>query len=144
MLRMRSIIGIALLLGMAAQAQTRVDELKRRAEHENEHSRGPVYVQIARELVEEANREYDNGEAEKAKSNIQEAVAYAEKAVSSARERGKKIKETEINLRKVSNRVEELRRSVASDEQPSLEEAHQRLEQLRTLLLDHMFGKEKS
>jgi tetratricopeptide (TPR) repeat protein len=143
MLLRRQLACALLLLALCAQAQTRLDALKQHAERQNEQSRGPIYIDIGRELVELANHQFENGEADKAQSNVKEAVSYAEKAVDSARQRGKKIKETEINLRKMSNRVEELRHSVAADEQPPLQEARSKLEQLRIQLLDHMFRKEK-
>ncbi len=134
-----------LLVSSCAQAQapSRLEELKHRAEHEKEQKRGPAYVDIARELVENANNAYGDGNQNKAEEAIKESLTYAYQAVASAKERGKKIKETEINLRKLSNRVEEIRHSVALDDQPPLEAAHRKLEQLRTELLDRMFSKDR-
>ncbi len=144
MQKKRYLAGCILILALLANAESRLEELKHRAEREDEQKRGPVYVDISREYVEMADHEFNSGDNDHAQSDLKEAVSYAEKAVASALLRGKNIKETEIKLRKVANRVEEVRRSVAVEQQELTELAHKRLEDLRTQLLNRMFGKAKS
>jgi polyhydroxyalkanoate synthesis regulator phasin len=80
---------------------------------------------------------------DKAQSSIKEAVLYSEKSAASAQEKGKKIKDTEITLRETARRIEEIRRTLAVDDQPPLAAAVARIEELRRQLLDHMFGGSK-
>lgn len=118
----------------------RVSGLISKAESMKQHERGKVYSQIARELVEEANDQFNLGDLEKGMASIKQAVDFAEKAALAAREKSKKIKDTEINLRKCTRRLDEVRRSLALDDQPPLVAAHERLEQLNKELLHHMFA----
>lgn len=142
----RSVLAIFFLCSTFAFAATteitspRLTELLSKAESMKEHDRGKVYSEIARELVELANAQFNQGELDKGMGSIRQAVDYAEKAARVAREKSKKIKDTEINLRKCTRRLDEVRRTLALDDQPPLVAAHQRLEQLNKELLLYMFA----
>jgi hypothetical protein len=122
-------------------ALAKIDGLKAQAEKKSSADRARIYADIARELVEVANQQFTDGDVEKAQASIKDAVAYSEKSAASAQEKGKKIKDTEITLRETARRVEEVRRTVAIDDQPPLAAAVTRIEELRRQLLDHMFRK---
>src|SRR5437879_9958084 len=94
--------------------------MKTREERKNSADRARSYADIARDLVELANQQFTDGEVEKAQSSIKEAVTYSEKSATSAQEKGKKIKNTEITLRETARRIEEIRRTLAVDDQPPL------------------------
>jgi polyhydroxyalkanoate synthesis regulator phasin len=120
-----------------------IEELKAKAEHKGEADRARYYAEIAHELVEVANVQFTNGEPDKGQASIKDAVAYAEKAATSAEEKGHKIKNAEITLRETSRRIEEVRKTLDVDNQPPLKAAVERLEQLRKQLLQRMFGDDK-
>jgi|1185.fasta_scaffold314611_2 hypothetical protein len=124
-------------------AAAHIDELKAKAERKGEADRGRIYADIAHELVELANAQFTNGDAEKGHASIKDAVAYAEKAAASAEEKGHKIKNAEITLRETSRRIEEVRKTLDIDDQPPLKDAVQKLEALRKQLLQRMFGDDK-
>jgi hypothetical protein len=121
----------------------KIESMKARAEKMGSGDRARIYSVIARELVEVANQQFVDGEVEKAQNSIKEAVAFSDKSVTEAQVKGKKIKNTEITLRETARRIDEVRRTIAVDDQPPLAEAVLRIEEMRRKLLDHMFGAEK-
>lgn len=120
-------------------AEEKLAQLKAHAEKLKEQDRGRTYSQIARELAEISNQQFADGHAEEAQTSVKEAVSYSEKATAAAKQHNKKIKDTEINLRECARRLDEIRRTVAADEQGAIKEAVSRIDQLRKELLDHMF-----
>src|SRR5437868_3360196 len=116
-------------------ALSKIEAMKANAEKKDSADRARTYADIARELVEVANQQFTDGEVDKAQSSIKDAVTYSEKSAASAQEKGKKIKNTEITLRETARRIEELRRTVAVDDQPPLAAAVVRIEELRRELL---------
>jgi hypothetical protein len=121
----------------------KIEAMKANAEKKSSADRARAYADIARELVEVANQQFTDGEVDKAQSSIKDAVAYSERSAAAAKEKGKKIKNTEITLRETARRIDEVRRTVAADDQPPLAAAVARIEELRRELLAHMFGNEK-
>jgi hypothetical protein len=117
-----------------------IEQLKARAEQRGEADRARDYAEIAHELVEVANMQFTNGDPDKGQASIKDAVAYAEKAATSAEEKGHKIKNAEITLRETARRIEEVRKTLDIDNQPPLKAAVNRLELLRKQLLQRMFG----
>src|SRR3954451_4040602 len=117
----------------------KIEAMKANAEKKGSADRARAYAEIARELVEVANQQFTDGDVEKAQSSIKDAVAYSEKSAAAAQEKGKKIKNTEITLRETARRIEEVRRTLAVDDQPPLVTAAARIEELRRQLLESMF-----
>ena len=124
-------------------ALIKIEAMKANAEKKSSADRARAYADIARELVEVANQQFTDGEVDNAQASVKEAVAYSEKSAIAAQEKGKKIKNTEITLRETARRIDEVRRTVAADDQPPLAAAVVRIEELRRELLAHMFGNEK-
>ncbi len=120
-------------------AEEKLAQLKAHAEKMKEQDRGRTYSEIARALAEISNQQFADGHTEEAQASVKEAVSYSEKATASAKQHNKKIKDTEINLRECARRLDEIRRTVAADEQGAIKEAVSRIDQLRKELLDHMF-----
>lgn len=78
-----------------------------------------------------------------------EVMTYARRAADAATTSNKRIKQTEIDLRKLEHRVRDIEASLSVDDRPPMEKAVQELEQVRADLLAKMFGekaepKEKS
>ena len=83
---------------------------------------------------------YTQGDVEKAEAEIQEVVAYCHQAADAASTSGKRLKQTEIGLRKLEHRMRDIGESLNIDDRPPVEKAVQELEQVRADLLARMFG----
>jgi len=68
-------------------------------------------------------------------------VGYSGKASDAASQIGKKLKDTEIALRKMAQKLRDLKRGLPYEDQGPVQAAADRLEQMRTELLSRMFGK---
>jgi hypothetical protein len=97
--------------------------------------------------IEVANRElkltldaYKANNASQGRSSLEQIVKYSDKAHSAAIHSGKKIKHAEIRIRRISERLRDLKLNVDPDDQPVVQAAIDKLESFRTELLKSMFG----
>jgi hypothetical protein len=68
-------------------------------------------------------------------------VSYSAKATDAAARSGKKLKDTEIALRKMAEKFRDVKHNLPFDDQAPVQDAIDRLEKMRTDLLSAMFGK---
>ena len=132
-----------MLLGMASLGASQetsrpseIDRLKAKAEEMKEQDRGKVYSEIARELTEEANRQFTEGQLAAGQASVKQIVEYAEKASAAAKLKNKKTKDTEINLRKTARRLEEVAKTLAVEDRPPVNAAVEKLDEIRKELLE--------
>jgi hypothetical protein len=118
-----------------------IPQLISRADAARMEDRPPLYAEIAERQLHNADQLYIEGKVEEAQAAVQEVVTYSDKASEAAAETGKKLKNTEIALRKMSEKLRDMKRSLAFDDQPPVQAAIDHLEKLRTNLLNRMFGK---
>jgi predicted MarR family transcription regulator len=123
--------------------------LKARADAARGGERAVLSLEYAHQQLEDANALYTQGDVEKAEAAIREVVDYSHKAADAASTSGKRLKQTEIDLRKLEHRMRDIGQSLNIDDRPPVEKAVQELEQVRADLLARMFGekaepKEKS
>ena len=71
-------------------------------------------------------------------------VVYMEKARDFAIQTKKRLKNVEIDARKMSERLRDLKHTLAAEDQPPIDEAIKRLEDIRTDLLKEMFSNKKA
>jgi hypothetical protein len=97
--------------------------------------------------IEVANRElkltldaYKANNPAQGRSSLEQIVKYSDKAHSAAIHSGKKIKHAEIRIRRISERLRDLKLNVDPDDQPVVQAAIDKLESFRTELLKSMFG----
>jgi septal ring factor EnvC (AmiA/AmiB activator) len=102
-----------------------------------------LYIEIARKEVEAAGKSYKAGENDAARKSVDEVVTYSAKASDAASHTGKKLKDTEIALRKMAEKLRDLKRGLAYEDQAPVQAAADKLEQMRTELLGRMFGKKE-
>jgi len=102
-----------------------------------------LYAKVARKQVEVANDHFNQGDATKAQAAVREAVGYAQKALVSAKARKKRLKETDITLRKASRRLSDVARSLAFEDRPPVTQAVDEIEEIREQILEIMFGGKK-
>jgi hypothetical protein len=102
-----------------------------------------LYIEIARKEIEAADKSYKAGENDVARKSVDDAVSYSAKASDAASHTGKKLKDTEIALRKMAGKLRDLKRGLAYEDQAPVQAAADKLEQMRTELLGRMFGKKE-
>jgi hypothetical protein len=123
-------IGTMMVLALSVSsfaAQRNLDDLKAEAD----------------ELVNVADQQFTNGNSPQAHATIQEVLKYAGKARDAAVNGHTSLKETEIHLRQTQRHLEALKRTLAVEDRPPLDQVEKRIEQLRQDLLDVMFGAKK-
>ncbi len=115
-------------------------DLKARADAAQGTERTTLSLEYAHRQLEDANILYSQGDVDKAEAEIHEVVTYSHKAADSASASGKRLKQTEIELRKLEHRMRDIGQSLNIDDRPPVEKAVQELEQVRADLLARMFG----
>jgi hypothetical protein len=121
-----------------------LDQLIARAEAARPEDRPALYVEIARQKADLADQSYHDGNAEAGAATLREVVTFAMKATDASIETGKKLKNTEITLRKMVTKFGDVKRTVAFEDQAPIQQAMDELEKMRTDLLSAMFGKKKA
>jgi hypothetical protein len=114
-----------------------------RADSARVEDRPALCVEIAERQLKSADELYTAGKVEDAQAALKDVVTYSEKAHDAAIQSGKKLKNTEIDFRKMAAKLRDIKRSLNFDDQAPVQAAADRLENLRTDLLSHMFGKGK-
>lgn len=125
-------------------AEDSLDQLIARAEAARPEDRPALYIDIARRKAEAADKLYDTGNAEAGNAVLQDVVTFSKKATESAIATGKRVKNTEIILRKMAEKFRDIKRTVAFDDQAPIQQTIDELEKMRTDLLSAMFGKKKN
>lgn len=118
-----------------------IPQLISRAEAARLEDRPQIYAEIAELQLRNADHLYTEGKADEAQAAVQDVVSYSDKAADAASKSGKKLKNTEIAVRKMAEKLRDIKRSLAFDDQPPVQSAIEHLEGLRTDLLNRMFGK---
>jgi hypothetical protein len=125
----------------AATKDLTLEQLKERLESAKPDDRATISIQIAERQVENANKLYGDSKSEEAVSAIHEVVSYSEKARDAASQTGHRLKNIEIAVRRMSRRLANIKRTLAYDDQATVQEAVERLDKIDTDLLNRMFGK---
>ena len=143
-MRRTILITILLLLALAAGAEEKtVDQLKAEAEHAEPGQQGRLYAEIAEKLVAVADKQFTDAESVKGHATVQEILQYATKAHDLAIETRKKMKETEKSLRECHRRLENMKRTLAAEDRPAIDNVEKQLEKLTEEVLESMFAPPK-
>jgi hypothetical protein len=143
---MQRTLAILILLFLASTALAEdktIDQLKADAEKSDSGQQAKLYAELAERLVEAADVQFTSGDAIHGHATIQEVLQYSIKAHDRAISTRKKMKETEIHLRNTQRRLESLKRTLAAEDRPALEDVEKKLAQLREEILDAMFAPKK-
>jgi len=135
-----------ILFGLAATCAAReesVAELKARLENARTEDRPEICARIAQLQVRAADKLYTEGHIDEARSAVEEVAVYFEKARESAIASKSHLKNVEIDARKSSEKLRDIKRTLAFEDQAPVEQAIQRLEAVRTALLQEMFSNKK-
>jgi hypothetical protein len=136
---------LLLALGSAygAAKDATVAELKARLENARSEDRPELCMQIAQRQLRNADTLYKDGNVAEAAAAVDDIVTYSEKARDAAAQTKKHLKNVEIDVRKMAERLRDIKRTLALEDQLSVERAIRRLEDIRTTLLQEMFAKDK-
>ncbi len=134
---------VVALLSIAAWADKResIDALKARAEKANPKQQVQIYTEIAERQLDALDKAYNGGTVQEAQAALADVVDYGVKAAQVSAQSGKRMKHTEIAMRRMSGRLEAIRKSLDVDDRPPVADAIQKLETARTALLNRMFSK---
>lgn len=134
---------VLLLLTLAAFADDKtIDQLKAEAEHADSNQ-AKVSAEVAEKLVAVANKQFTDGESVKGHATVQEILEYATRARDLAIKNRKKMKDTEIHLRRCRHALENMRRTLAAEDRPAVEAVEKKLEQFGQDILEAMFAPPK-
>jgi len=120
-----------------------VDELKSRFASARPEDRPELGIRIAQHQLRNADRLYNEGKVEQAREAVEDIAGYAEKAREAATQTKKRLKNVEIDSRKMADKLRDIKRTLALEDQPPVEQAIGRLEDVRTVLLKEMFANDK-
>lgn len=134
---------IAWLLTVAAvtaYAAQNPAELKTRADAAHGGEQAKLCLEYAHVQLEVANTLFNNGDADKGQADIAEVVEYSRKAADAASTSGKHLKDTEIKLRKLAERMHDIGETLAFEDRQPVRDAVQQLEKIRSDLMIKMWG----
>jgi len=133
---------VALACSYGAAKDETVDQLKARFESARPEDRAELAIRIAQYQLRNADKLYSDGQVDQAHAAVDDIVTYSEKARDTVTQTRKRLKNVEINVRKMAEKLRDVKRTLTFDDQPPVEQAIRRLEDIRTTLLKEMFAKE--
>jgi len=136
------VVALALACSYGAAKDETVDQLKARFESAHPEDRAELAIRIAQYQLRNADKFYNDGQSDQARAAVEDIVTYSEKARDAVTQNKKHLKHVEIDVRKMAEKLRDIKRTLAFDDQPPVEQAIRRLEDIRTTLLKEMFAKE--
>ncbi len=133
---------LALVSAYSAAKDETVEELKARFESAHPEDRPELAIRIARHQLRNADKLYSDGKVDQASAAVEEIVSYSEKARDTATQSKKHLKNVEIDVRKIAEKLRDIKRTLAFEDQPPVDKAIRQLEDVRTTLLKEMFGQD--
>jgi stress-induced morphogen len=137
-----SILVLLLLTLMALADDKNLDQLKAEAERAG-NDQAKVCAEVAERLVSVADKQFTDGQSVNGHATVQEILQYATRAHDLAIKTRKKMKETEIHLRRCRYALENMRRTLAAEDRPPVQAVEKKLEQFGESILEAMFGSPK-
>jgi len=134
---------VALAAASCAASEETVDSLKSRLETASAENRVEISIRIAQLQLRAADKLYVDGHVAEARAAVDDVASYSEKARDSAIASKKHLKNAEIATRKMAEKLNDIKRTLAFEDQPPVEQAIHRLENVRTSLLKEMFSDKK-
>jgi hypothetical protein len=128
-------------LARFARADDALEQQIARADSAPPGERPLLYIRIAHQQADAADKLYQAGDAEAGNKALSDVVTYAGKASDAAATTGKRLKDTEIAVRKMAEKFRDVKRTLPFEDQAPVHQAIDDLEKMRTDLLAVMFGK---
>jgi hypothetical protein len=141
--RWAAALAVLILLGqsgrMVALDQT-LQEMKSRVSTTSMADRPQLCLDISQRQLEVATQLYVAGETAKAQAALADVAAFSELARDYAIQSHRKQKQSEIAIRKMARKLEDLKHTVLQEDQKEIQETINRLQTLRDDLLGSMFS----
>ena len=118
-----------------------IEKLKAKAPAEDANGQVKAFTKIAELQMKQLSTAYDQGNSAEAEAALQDVLDYGVKAAHTAQESHKRMKQTEISLRKICDRLSDIGRSLSFEERQPVTDAVNKLETARSDLLHAMFRK---
>lgn len=141
-MRTPSLILLTLLAGLAP-AQNSLDKLKTDAEKAHGGQQAKLYAQIADKLVDVADQQFTSGKSVEGLATVEDVLQYAAKAHDIALDTHDARKQVEILIRQTQHHLEAVKRTLAPEDRPELDQADKKLEEYRQELMNSMFAPRK-
>lgn len=143
---MRIALFVILLLSvtLAPCAEESLETLKSRFDRASVDDRAQIGIRIAQMQLHNADHFYTEGHAEEARAAVEDVASYSEKARDASIQSKKHEKTIEIDVRKMVDRLRDIKRTLAFEDQAPVDRTIKRLEDVRTTLLNEMFSKKKN
>jgi hypothetical protein len=133
---------MVLVAGLAnAHTDPTIEELKARVSAANVGDKAKICLEIAEMQLNAADKQYTADDIEKAQASLTDVVAFSELARDYSLQSHKHQKQTEIAIRSMTRKLNDLLHVVGREEQAPLKEAIKHLERVRDDLLLAMFPK---
>jgi len=144
LIRRRGSVLLLLCFTLAALADDKnLDQLKAEAERPGA-DQAKQCAEVAERLVPVADKLFTDGESVKGHATVQEILEYGKRARKLAIAGRKKMKDTEIHLRRCRRALENMRRTLAAEDRPAVEAVEKQLEQFGEDILEAMFSPPKN
>lgn len=137
----RSLAHAAAMPGAVSSGMPTVEQLKARLASAGARDRPKLCVQIAQQQLAESARQYAANEPEKAQAALTDVVGYSEQARDYSIRAHKNEKQTEIAVRGMTRKLNDMLHTLTNDEQPAVHDAIEHLQRVRDDLLTAMFPK---
>jgi hypothetical protein len=124
-----------------ARTEPTVEELKARVSAANVAEKAKICLEIAEKQLNETDKEYTADNIDKAQTSLVDVVSYSELARDYSIQSHKHQKQTEIAIRSMTRKLNDLLHVVGREEQGPLKDAISHLERVRDDLLVAMFPK---
>lgn len=138
--RAAAVAFLVMLIGIALAGTETATQLKARADAAHGADQAKLCLEYARLQLESSNTLFTDGQVDKAQAEIREVVEYSRKAADAASSSGKQLKETEIKLRKLAERMHDIGESLAFEDRPPVRQAIDEIQQIRSDLMVKMWG----
>ena len=131
---------MAVLLAASVAAQDAPADLQQRAAQANGSDCARLNMQVARETLEEAKRLFGSGDLKAAHKEIDVSLGYVGHSVDCSLQARKREKATEIDLRRLIDRMKEVLHTLDTEDRPHISHSLAQLEEQRDRLLQAIFG----
>jgi len=130
-----------ILCAVMFAAQPSLQELKEKAAVAERKDQPKLYVKIAEIEMKTIAGYYKNGDVDNGQAVLADLAEDCEKAASASATTRKQMKHTEIALRKIEKRLDNIAKSASFDYRSPIKEAEDRIEKARSELVEAMFAK---
>jgi phosphomevalonate kinase len=124
-----------------ANNQTALATLQTRAEQAEPRDRCYLYAEIVSRMTDIAGQQLNSGDSALASETLKQVQQYAEKMQSDIGDDSKKLKDSEMLVRRTAFRLHELLHAASYEDRPALESTLNQLDKIGAQLMMRVFKK---